>query len=790
MANSSLFEVYLRLRPATAGARFLDIEAPQTEFPSHITIKPPENDRRKKAVERFAFTRVFEEHAAQLDLFEGTGLVPLIEGVLGPEGHEGRDGLLATLGMTGSGKSHTILGSKYERGMTQMALDVLFANIGDLLVDPATSSSTFPSIAAADVSEAHVFPASLYLDALYGDSHAASRAQTPGLVCSPTTTPTHTPSVSLYSSLVQKLSQLGNEKKSSPSKLPFLSTKSLVSESITRVTRSTAAKMKSPAKDGNSSFLSTAAFASKQRHQMPRLSNMPDHPPVDDIAVDVDQTAEYAIVVSMFEVYNDRIFDLLTGASQSSKLMNGGRRRALLFKPTEHSPDRKQVAGLKKIICSSLDEALMVLETGLLERKVTGTGSNAVSSRSHGFFCVEVKKRHRATRGPWSSSTLTICDLAGSERARNAKTAGETLAEAGKINESLMYLGQCMQMQSDISAEAAANGNGNNKRAVMPFRQCKLTELLFANSFPSSNSSHHSHHSHRVPQRAIMVVTADPLGDYNATSQILRYSALAREVTVPRVPSVTSTIQLGTHQQPRRPATSHSNGRMTPSIVHALEEQLDNTLTEVIRLADALDVLHIQLRDERERRRQAEAGWRAAEENAVDAEAALREELYAEYESRLEGLQRRYKASWDEEADRADEHWDRKVEILTKGVVKVREDGGDDEDEEMAGSSSRERDEEQQQRIGELEDENAALRRQVDMLQREQQMRSPSKSHRHPPGDGNAVRMGAGISLTPKVQLPLRSPSKGANVLLPGPRRQRALGKKRWEIENDPFDSD
>ena len=40
---------------------------------------------------------------------------------------------------------------------------------------------------------------------------------------------------------------------------------------------------------------------------------------------------------------------------------------------------------------------------------------------------------------------------AGSERARNAKTAGATLAEAGKINESLMYLGQCLQMQSDCA---------------------------------------------------------------------------------------------------------------------------------------------------------------------------------------------------------------------------------------------------------------------------------------------------------------------------------------------------
>lgn len=46
-------------------------------------------------------------------------------------------------------------------------------------------------------------------------------------------------------------------------------------------------------------------------------------------------------------------------------------------------------------------------------------------------------------------SSLTNVINVGSERARNAKTAGATLAEAGKINESLMYLGQCLQMQSD-----------------------------------------------------------------------------------------------------------------------------------------------------------------------------------------------------------------------------------------------------------------------------------------------------------------------------------------------------
>jgi hypothetical protein len=56
-------------------------------------------------VEKFAFTRVFEEESSQLDLFRGTGAVPLLEGVLGAGIHGGRDGLLATLGVTGSGKA-------------------------------------------------------------------------------------------------------------------------------------------------------------------------------------------------------------------------------------------------------------------------------------------------------------------------------------------------------------------------------------------------------------------------------------------------------------------------------------------------------------------------------------------------------------------------------------------------------------------------------------------------------------------------------------------------------------
>lgn len=103
--SSALFDVYLRLRPSnSATSRFLTVEERDDSHPTHITVRPQVNDNRKRAVERFAFTQVFEEDARQMDIFRGTGIVPMIEGVLGAPGHHGRDGLLATLGVTGSGK--------------------------------------------------------------------------------------------------------------------------------------------------------------------------------------------------------------------------------------------------------------------------------------------------------------------------------------------------------------------------------------------------------------------------------------------------------------------------------------------------------------------------------------------------------------------------------------------------------------------------------------------------------------------------------------------------------------
>ncbi|KAF1947955.1 P-loop containing nucleoside triphosphate hydrolase protein [Clathrospora elynae] len=629
--SSSLFDVFLRLRPSNSGdARFLSVEEGEGNHPTHITIKPSSADNRKRAVERFAFTQVFEEDARQMDLFKGTGVIPMIEGVMGAPGHCGRDGLLATLGCTGSGKSHTILGTKSQRGLVQMTLDVVFQTCEDQLVQSFYGAPAFSSLATADVSEAHMFTATAYLDSLYGDNQSErfpSRAQTP------------IPDCSIFS--------LGGTSRS---------------------------------------------------NKIPRPSTLPQTPSVADIQIPADPSAEYAVVMSMYEVYNDRIFDLLSG-NATRKQHPSVKRRALLFKSTESSPERKVVAGLTKIICGSFEEAMMVLETGLMERKVAGTGSNAVSSRSHGFFSIEVKKRDAERKGPWSSSNLTIVDLAGSERARNAKTAGETLAEAGKINESLMYLGQCMQMQSD---------NQGGSKNIVPFRQCKLTELLFSNSFPSSTR----HTQHHQPQKSIMVVTADPQGDFNATSQILRYSALAREVTVPRIPSTTQTILAGaTH---RYANTTTSSGRTTPS---AVLEELEGANAEIARLAAEIEIFALRLSEETARRKAAESSWAAAEDHMADLEQEIRDECYQEMETAVDQERRRWQTALDNEQDNQQAHLDSKIDVViraTKAQLKQEVKVYEDPDPEL------------RDRVDELERENEVLKARLEAREREAHQRTAS----------------------------------------------------------------
>lgn len=526
-----------------------------------------------------------------------------------------------------------------------------------------------------------------------------------------------------------------------------------------------------------------------------RPSTFPQSPDVSSINVSCDPSAEYVVIVSMYEVHNDRIYDLLTPAAKSGAAKDH-RRRALLFKSTELSPDRKVVAGLRKIVCSTAKEAMMVLETGLLERRVAGTGSNSVSSRSHGFFCFEVKKRTRSRRpGPWGGSKLTIVDLAGSERARDAKTAGATLVEAGKINESLMYLGQCLQTQSEVGNSSkvtffhplVVRCTDTLQPNIVPYRQCKLTELLFSNSFPSPSNASHSNTPQRNPQKGVMIVTADPLGDFNATSQILRYSALAREVTVPRIPSITATILASPppinpqpvspvqhhHPRPFMPPGSGSYRNYTPPMSSDDRTTMEIAALEIARLSDEMDQLRVEAEHHFDARVKAEAHLLTMEDRMLDLEAAIREECANEFEQRLALELARFKASLAHEQERNEEHWDRKVDVLERGLD--MSDEGNDKENVL---------------IEDLEQEVERLRRENNVLKRELASRSPSKRKPLEERDdfttsSSASRKeGSGIANLGRKLERMRvtgdAPRTTATVT-GSPKKVRKLATKRWE---------
>lgn len=141
-------------------------------------------------------------------------------------------------------------------------------------------------------------------------------------------------------------------------------------------------------------------------------------------------------------------------------------------------------------------------------------------------------------------------------------------------------------------------------------------------------------------------MTADPLGDFNATSQILRYSALAREVTVPRIPSVTSTIlstSLSTSSTGRSQLTS---GRTTPQTVST--EDVEEAAREIVRITDEYEALVIRVAEEEIAREEAEFKLIAAEEKCLLIEQQVREECWAEMEERMEEERRRWQAAWDQ----------------------------------------------------------------------------------------------------------------------------------------------
>lgn len=189
---------------------------------------------------------------------------------------------------------------------------------------------------------------------------------------------------------------------------------------------------------------------------------------------------EFLLRVSYLEIYNEKIHDLL-----STPASNGPGAPQEEIKLREDSKRGVYATPLKEEIVQSPTQLLRVIARGDHARRVAGTQFNARSSRSHAVVQIVVESRERASAGGSSQdkrsaivpggvrvSTLSLIDLAGSERAADDK---ERRVEGAHINKSLLTLGTVI---SKLAETKDKNGNPTDKEKHLPYRDSKLTRLL------------------------------------------------------------------------------------------------------------------------------------------------------------------------------------------------------------------------------------------------------------------------------------------------------------------------
>ena len=141
-------------------------------------------------------------------------------------------------------------------------------------------------------------------------------------------------------------------------------------------------------------------------------------------------------------------------------------------------------------------------------RTMSPTEANATSSRSHAVLQINVSQRDRNAdvNEAHTMATLSIIDLAGSERASATKNRGERLAEGANINKSLLALGSCINALCDP-----------RKKNHVPYRNSKLTRLL---KFSLGGNC-----------KTVMIVCVSPSSaHFDETQNTLRYANRAKNI--------------------------------------------------------------------------------------------------------------------------------------------------------------------------------------------------------------------------------------------------------------------
>ncbi|EHB05164.1 Kinesin-like protein KIF11 [Heterocephalus glaber] len=172
-----------------------------------------------------------------------------------------------------------------------------------------------------------------------------------------------------------------------------------------------------------------------------------------------DNGTEFSVKVSLLEIYNEELFDLLNPSSDVSE-------RLQMF----DDPRNKRgviIKGLEEITVHNKDEVYQILEKGAAKRTTAATLMNAYSSRSHSVFSVTIHMKETTIDGEElvKIGKLNLVDLAGSENIGRSGAVDKRAREAGNINQSLLTLGRVITALVE-------------KTPHVPYRESKLTRIL------------------------------------------------------------------------------------------------------------------------------------------------------------------------------------------------------------------------------------------------------------------------------------------------------------------------
>ncbi|WCJ31303.1 kinesin 3 [Euphorbia peplus] len=176
----------------------------------------------------------------------------------------------------------------------------------------------------------------------------------------------------------------------------------------------------------------------------------------------LSQGWKYEMQVSMLEIYNETIRDLLSTNRDSSRTDNGTPGKQYAIKHDTNG--NTHVSDLTVVDVCSPREVSFLLDQAANSRSVGKTQMNEQSSRSHFVFTLRISGYNEST-DQHVQGILNLIDLAGSERLSKSGSTGDRLRETQSINRSLSSL-------CDVIFSLA------KKEDHVPFRNSKLTYLL------------------------------------------------------------------------------------------------------------------------------------------------------------------------------------------------------------------------------------------------------------------------------------------------------------------------